>query len=72
MHTCLSTRHGGPPKNALTNYVEHEADEPVMRCEWKQHLVNKHDVLEVVDDALSIKEVHSCPEKVPVQRLGKA
>lgn len=38
----------------------------------KKHLVNKDNVLKVVDDALSIEKVHGGGQKVPVQALGGA
>lgn len=40
--------------------------------EGQQNAVHEQDVLEVVDDALAVEEVHGRSEKVPVQRLGKA
>jgi hypothetical protein len=40
--------------------------------EWEQDAVNKQNVLEIVDDALAIQEVHGSAEKVPVKRLGEA
>ena len=39
--------------------------------QWKQHLVNKQDVLKVVDDALSVQEIHGGRQKVPIQRFGE-
>lgn len=39
--------------------------------QWKQHLVNKQDVLEVVDHALSVQKIHSSRQEVPIQRFGK-
>lgn len=38
----------------------------------EQDSVNEQDVLEVVDDALAVQEVHGSAEEVPVQRLRKA
>lgn len=38
----------------------------------KKHLVHEENVLEVIDDALSIQEVHEGAQKVPVQVLGEA
>lgn len=35
----------------------------------KQQTINHQDVLEVVDDALAVQEVHGGSEKVPVERL---
>ena len=38
----------------------------------QQNPINQQDVLEVVDDALAVQEVHGGAEEVPVQRLGEA
>lgn len=38
----------------------------------QQDAVDQQDVLEVVDDALAVQEVHGSAEEVPVQRLGEA
>lgn len=38
----------------------------------EQDAVDQQNVLEVIDDALAIEEVHGGAEKVPVQRLGEA
>ena len=54
----------------LTDNVEHEADEAVVRGQRKQHLVYEDDVLKVVNDALSVQEVHGRGKPVPVQALG--
>lgn len=43
----------------------------MVRRQGKQHLVDQEDMLKVVDDALSIQEVHGRSQEVPVQRLGK-
>jgi hypothetical protein len=40
--------------------------------EREQNAVDQQDVLEVVDDALAIEEVHGSAEEVPVERLGEA
>lgn len=37
----------------------------------EQNFINQQDVLEVVDHALSVQEVHSCRQKVPIQRFGE-
>lgn len=56
----------------LTHDVESKADEAVMSRQRQQNLIHEQNVLEVVDDALSVKEVHSRCKKVPVQGLGEA
>ena len=38
----------------------------------QQQTVDHEDVLEVVDDALAVQEVHGGAEKVPVERLCEA
>ena len=38
----------------------------------EQDPVNEQNVLEVVDDALAVQEVHGSAQEVPVQRLGEA
>lgn len=38
-------------------------------CEWQQYSIHQQNVFEVVDDALSVKEVHGCSQKVPIQRF---
>ena len=42
----------------LTNNVQHEGDEAVVRGQGQQDPINKQDVLEVVDDALAVEIVH--------------
>lgn len=37
----------------------------------KQNLINKQDVLEIVDHALSVQEIHSGRQKVPIQRFSE-
>jgi hypothetical protein len=56
----------------LTNNIEHETDEPVVGCQGQQNAINQQDVLKVIDDALSIEEVHGRSQEIPVQRLGEA
>jgi hypothetical protein len=55
-----------------TGDIKHETYESMVGSEWKKNLINKQNVLEVVDHALSIQEVHGSSQKVPVQRLRKA
>lgn len=38
----------------------------------QQDLVNEDNVLEVVDDALAVEEIHGSSQPVPVQALGGA
>ena len=58
---------GGP-----THDVEHEADEAMVRSERQQDTIDQNNVLEVVNDALAVEEVHGRAEKIPIQRLGEA
>lgn len=56
----------------LTEDVEQEADEAVVRRQRQQDLVDQDDVLEVVDDGLAVEEVHGRRKPVPVKALGRA
>lgn len=38
-------------------------------CEWQQYPIHQQNVFEIVDDALPVKKVHGCSQKVPVQRF---
>jgi hypothetical protein len=49
----------------LTDGVQHEADETMVLGEGNEVGVNKHNVLEVVDDRLAIQEVVGNNEEVP-------
>lgn len=44
----------------------------MVSCKREKDLVNKNNVLEVVDDAFSIEKVHCRSQPVPIQRLGEA
>lgn len=44
----------------------------MMRREWLQHLINQHNVLEVVNHTLTVQEVHRRGKPVPIQALSKA
>lgn len=57
---------------ARTHNIEEKANEAVVSGQRQQHLVNEQDVLEVVDNALSVKEIHGRREEIPVQGLGEA
>lgn len=50
--------------------IENEADEAVVVGKRQQDLVDEHNVLEVVDDALAVEEVHCRGQPVPVEALG--
>lgn len=52
-----------------TTDIEHEADEAMMRRKWWQDLINQNNVLEVVDHAFSIQEIHGSPQEIPVCRF---
>lgn len=62
---------GGNLQN-LTNNIEHKAEEAVMCRKWEQNLVHQHNVLKVVNNTFSVKEVHGRCQPVPVQRLCEA
>lgn len=55
-----------------THDVKHEADEAMMGCKGEEHPVDEDDVLEIVDDTLSIEKVHCRAQEIPVERLGEA
>jgi hypothetical protein len=55
-----------------TDDVQHERYEPMVGSEGEQDAVDQQNVLEVVNDALAIQEVHGGAEEVPVERLGEA
>lgn len=44
----------------------------MVRSEWQQYLVHQHDMLEVVDNALSIQKVHGRCQPIPVERFRKS
>lgn len=54
----------------LTEDIENKAYEAMVGSKRQKHLVDQDDVLEVVDDGLSVEEVHSGGEPVPVEVLG--
>lgn len=56
----------------ITKDIEDKANEAVVGCERQQNLINKYNMLEVVDDALAVEEVHGRAEPVPVETLGGA
>lgn len=55
----------------LAHDVKGETDESVVVRKRKQHLVNQQNMLEIVDDAFSVQEVHRRRQKVPVQGFGE-
>lgn len=52
------------------NDVENKADEAVVGRKRQQDSVDQNDMLEVVNDALAIEEVHGSRQPVPVECLG--
>lgn len=56
----------------LTHHVQHEADESMVGCERQKHLVHQQDMLEVVNDTLSVEEVHGRRQEIPIERFCKA
>jgi len=52
--------------------IEHETDEAMVGSKWQEDLIDQDDVLEVVDDALAVEEVHGGTEEIPVESLGEA
>lgn len=63
-----SGREEGGKEGRLTNDIEYEADEPMVRCKYEKNFINKNYVLEVVYHALPIQEIHGRPQEVPVER----
>lgn len=57
---------------ALTEDVEHKANESVMSSQRQQDLVNQDHMFEVVYDALPVEEVHGRREPEIVQAFGGA
>lgn len=55
--------------NLLTNNVKSEADKSVMSRKWLKNLVHQYNMLEIIYDALAVKEVHRRRQPVPIQRL---
>ena len=55
----------------LTSDVEHKADKAVVGSKREEDLVDEDNVLEVVNDALSVQEVHCRTQEIPVQALRK-
>jgi hypothetical protein len=56
----------------LTHDVESEANKAVMRRQREENFIHQQDVLEVVDHALSVQEIHRCRKEIPVEGLGEA
>jgi len=50
-----------------TNDVQHEADKSVMSGEWQKDNIDEHNVLEVVDNTFSVKEIHRGSQEVPIE-----
>jgi hypothetical protein len=50
----------------LTDHVKHKADEPVIPGKRDKESVDKHNVLEVIDDRFAVQKVVGHDEKVPV------
>ena len=44
----------------------------MVSCQGKQDPVDEQNVLEIVDDAFAVQEVHGSAEEVPVQGFGEA
>jgi hypothetical protein len=55
----------------LTEDVHGKADEAMMCCKGEQNLIYQEDMLEVIDNAFTIDEIHGNREEVPVERLCK-
>lgn len=49
------------------NDIQHEADEAVVHRKGDKVGVDKHNVLEVVDDRFAVEEIVGDDEKVPVE-----
>lgn len=55
---------------AHTNNIKGEADEAMVGSQRKEDPIDHDNVLEVVDDAFAVEEVHGYRQPVPVQALG--
>lgn len=53
----------------LTHNIEHERNESMMSCKRQEYSVHQNNVLEVIDNALTVQEVHCDTEEVPVERF---
>lgn len=53
----------------LTNNIKSKADKPVMSREWLKNLIDQYNMLEIIYDALAVKEVHRRRQPVPIQGL---
>lgn len=53
-----------------TEDVQDEADEAVVSSQREEDLVEKHNVLEVIDNTFAVEKVHCRRQPVPVQALG--
>lgn len=50
----------------LTNDIERERDKAMVSGKREQECIHEHDVLEVVDQTLSVKEVVGAEQEVPI------
>lgn len=50
-----------------THDIEHEADEAMVGSQGQQNLIHQQDMLEVVDDTLSVQKVHGGGQEIPVK-----
>ena len=52
--------------------IEHETDETMVGSKGQEDLVDQDNMLEVVDDALAVEEVHGRTQEIPVECLCEA
>ena len=55
-----------------THDIEHKADKPVMRRKREKHSIHQQNMLEIVDDALSIQIIHCRSQEIPIERFCKS
>src|ERR1700761_9021565 len=58
-------------RSRLTHNIQHKANKPMMRRKRQQNPINKHNMLKVIDDALSVEEIHRRSQKIPIQGFGE-
>jgi len=62
-------RAAGQGQDGLTEHVQDEADEPMVCGQRQDSLAHEDNVLEVVDDAFAVEEVHGRRQPVPAEAL---
>lgn len=65
--SCEFAKRSGQRWKSRTDDVKHEADEAMVPGEGNEVGVDKHNVLEIVNDGFAIEEVVGHDEEVPVE-----